>query len=57
MARKAKPNLAALEERIGHAFADRALLERAVTHVSAIPARGARVDTYQRLEYLGDRVL
>ncbi|MEX0955538.1 MAG: ribonuclease III [Dehalococcoidia bacterium] len=36
----------------GHTFADRALLERALTHASA--RKG--ID-YQRLEFLGDRVL
>ena len=57
MARKARPDLAALESHIGHAFKDRTLLERALTHVSAISAGGARIDSYQRLEFLGDRVL
>lgn len=57
MARKSRPDLGELEQRIGHAFGDRSLLERALTHVSAIAARGARVDSYQRLEFLGDRVL
>ena len=57
MPRKPKPDLGALEERIGHTFADRTLIERAVTHVSAVASRGARADTYQRLEFLGDRVL
>ncbi len=45
--------LAALEERIGHVFADRELLDRALTHVSLAEAR----HNYQRLEFLGDRVL
>ena len=45
--------LAALEERIGHVFADRELLDRALTHVSLSGAR----HNYQRLEFLGDRVL
>ncbi|MGO8740700.1 ribonuclease III [Rhodoblastus sp.] len=51
--------LAGLQERIGHFFVDPALLERALTHVSALPAAQAqrRVDSYQRLEFLGDRVL
>ncbi len=51
--------LAGLQERIGHFFADPALLARALTHVSALPAAPAqrRVDSYQRLEFLGDRVL
>jgi ribonuclease III len=50
-----KPDLAALEERIGHSFADRELLMRALTHTSA--AGGAYAKSYQRLEFLGDRVL
>lgn len=42
---------AALEERLGHRFADPRLLEQALTHRS----RGA--DNYERLEFLGDGVL
>lgn len=57
MARKARPDVTELEACIGHTFRDRDLLERALTHVSAISARGARGDSYQRLEFLGDRVL
>ena len=45
-----------LQIRLGHDFADTALLERALTHSSAI-AGGDRIDSYQRLEFLGDRVL
>lgn len=45
--------LARLEARLGHAFSDRAPLEEAVTHVSA----GVPGTSYQRLEFLGDRVL
>ncbi len=52
-----RPDLAELERKLGHPFKDQRLLERALTHVSAIPAKGARVDSYQRLEFLGDRVL
>ena len=46
-----------LEARLGYKFADPELLDRALTHSSAIaPAR--RVEqSYQRLEFLGDRVL
>jgi ribonuclease III len=44
-----------LEDRIGHVFSDRTLIESARTHVSA--AAGRRRETYQRLEFLGDRVL
>jgi ribonuclease-3 len=46
----------ALAARLGHVFADPALLERALTHVSAV-ANGDRNESYQRLEFLGDRVL
>jgi ribonuclease-3 len=46
----------ALERRLGHVFADRALLERALTHASA--SQGARkLPDNERLEFLGDRVL
>ena len=41
----------ALEERLGHRFADPKLLVRALTHASATGS------SYQRLEFLGDRVL
>jgi ribonuclease-3 len=48
----------ALETRIGYRFADPKILERALTHISAL-ASGARnrVGSYQRLEFLGDHVL
>ncbi len=47
---------AALEERIGYKFADKDLLERALTHISALSG-GNRNASYQRLEFLGDHVL
>jgi ribonuclease-3 len=48
--------VAELERRIGHTFADRELLERALTHASV--GDGAReVRHNERLEFLGDRVL
>lgn len=47
--------LKALEARIGHAFANRSLIAAALTHVSA--AAGGKRQSYQRLEFLGDRVL
>lgn len=49
------PDWAALSERIGHSFADPALLRRALTHRSA--AQDGREGSYERLEFLGDRVL
>jgi ribonuclease-3 len=46
----------ALEQRLGHSFADRSLLEQALTHASA--NQGARnAPDNERLEFLGDRVL
>lgn len=44
-----------LEERLGHHFTDKELLQRALTHGSAT-GRGAATDN-ERLEFLGDRVL
>src|SRR3974390_3503641 len=55
MSRKAKDRTA-LEGRIGYQFADKDLLERALTHISAL-AGGNRAASYQRLEFLGDHVL
>ena len=45
-----------LEERIGHEFADRSLLDSALTHISALSGP-SRSGSYQRLEFLGDHVL
>jgi ribonuclease III len=47
-------DLSALETSLGHHFANRDLALLALTHVSATVARDA---SYQRLEFLGDRVL
>ena len=55
MARRSKPERAELEARLGHTFRDPALLDRALTHVSA--AAGEHAQSNQRLEFLGDRVL
>ena len=50
--------LDALERRSDYQFKDRGLLKTALTHASAVgDARVAPGDTYQRLEFLGDRVL
>jgi ribonuclease III len=57
MSRKAKDRTA-LEDRIGYKFAEKALLERALTHISAISGGPQnRGGSYQRLEFLGDHVL
>jgi ribonuclease III len=45
-----------LEKTIGYRFKDRELLDRSLTHISAI-AGGNRTNSYQRLEFLGDHVL
>ena len=47
----------AIEERIGHKFADANLLMTAMTHVSALKPSRKRGESYQRLEFLGDHVL
>ena len=58
---------AALEERLGYKFSSRALLERALTHSSAVPelkasgaeeaSRATLPKDNERLEFLGDAVL
>ncbi len=48
---------AGLEQRIGHQFRDPGLLQLALTHISAVQGGAARLHSYQRLEFLGDRVL
>jgi len=45
-----------LETRIGYEFADKTLLDSALTHISALSGR-SRSGSYQRLEFLGDHVL
>jgi ribonuclease-3 len=58
MIKRAKAELSTLEARLGHKFADVELAMRALTHVSAPAAAGSgRGQSYQRLEFLGDRVL
>jgi ribonuclease III len=54
---KSKTATAAIEARIGHKFADAALLTTAITHVSALKPSRKRGDSYQRMEFLGDHVL
>ncbi|WP_300529270.1 ribonuclease III [Maricaulis sp.] len=46
----------ALEQRIGYTFTDRELIERALTHSSFGEGRKT-ARNYERLEFLGDRVL
>jgi ribonuclease-3 len=56
MARR-KADAAILEDRLGYPFKDRTLLTCALTHVSAAGGTVGRSKNYQRLEFLGDRVL
>ena len=46
-----------VETALGHCFADTELLQRALTHASYGGGQGNATQTYQRLEFLGDRVL
>lgn len=50
-------DLAALEERIGYAFREKALLLRALTHRSWMQDNPQAPGNNQRLEFLGDSVL
>ncbi|MBS1168989.1 MAG: rnc [Proteobacteria bacterium] len=49
--------LEALERRLQYRFKDRAGLLRALTHRSAVPGDQVAHESYQRHEFLGDRVL
>jgi ribonuclease-3 len=49
--------VAALEAKIGYRFKDAGLIERALTHISAVKGPRNPVASYQRLEFLGDHVL
>jgi ribonuclease III len=46
-----------LENRIGYRFKDSALLNCALTHISALKGPRNRAGSYQRMEFLGDHVL
>jgi ribonuclease III len=55
--RRRRRGMAGFEERIGYRFKDAALLEQALTHISALTGARNRAGSYQRLEFLGDHVL
>ena len=55
--RRRRRGTAGFEERIGYRFKDAALLEQALTHISALTGARNRAGSYQRLEFLGDHVL
>ncbi len=52
-----KPDSAALAEKLGHTFKQPKLLEGALTHPSLSGAKRKKESAYERLEFLGDRVL
>ncbi len=56
-AKRSRRRASSLEARIGYRFADPALLEQALTHISALTGVRNRAGSYQRLEFLGDHVL
>ena len=51
------PDRGAFEAALAYSFRDKALLERALTHSSALAPTRRLAQSYQRLEFLGDRVL
>jgi ribonuclease-3 len=57
MSGRQEARFAELEQRIGHGFKDRALLREALTHGSALDGVKGKRRSYDRLEFLGDRVL
>jgi len=55
--RRRKRSTTVFEDRIGYRFDDGAMLECALTHISALKGARNRAGSYQRLEFLGDHVL
>jgi len=55
-AKTGSAGLAALMDRLGHVFENPALISRALTHTS-VDAGDGPAASYERLEFLGDRVL
>jgi ribonuclease-3 len=55
--KRRRRSTAGFEASIGYRFKDPALLEQALTHISALTGARNRAGSYQRLEFLGDHVL
>ncbi len=55
--KRRRRGIGAFEDRIGYRFKDAALLDQALTHISALSGSRHRGGSYQRLEFLGDHVL
>ncbi|XAR55351.1 Ribonuclease III [Bertholletia excelsa] len=51
------PSLDEVEQILGYKFRDRRLLEQAFTHHSYAAEEGSGMESYERLEYVGDSVL
>jgi ribonuclease-3 len=54
---QASESLEAFAARLGHRFSNQGLLEQALTHRSAADPKRSQLDSNERLEFLGDRVL
>jgi ribonuclease-3 len=52
-----RPPLASLEEQLGYSFADKGLLQQALTHTSFAHEQPEPTEHNERLEFLGDAVL
>lgn len=57
MKRAVAPPLDPLIRELGYTFRSQDLLVQALTHPSAVQGSAAKLKTYERLEFLGDRVL
>ncbi|MBI3437548.1 MAG: ribonuclease III [Proteobacteria bacterium] len=57
MSGRQEARFAELEQRLGYVFKDRALFREAMTHGSALDGDKSKRRSYDRLEFLGDRVL
>lgn len=57
MAQTQSRTLDTLEQKLGHVFRSREGIVRALTHRSAVPGDRVAGESYQRQEFLGDRVL
>jgi ribonuclease-3 len=57
MIKRAQIELSDLEARLGYRFRNPDLASLALSHLSAQTPGGGRAQSYQRLEFLGDRVL
>jgi ribonuclease III len=55
--RRSRRSATTLETRIGYRFGEVALLNCALTHISALKGPRNRSGSYQRMEFLGDHVL